>query len=62
MNLRALSSLIAAVAALAVVTYARPELVISDDQRGLIQIGFFGFLPGGSLELNLEDLKVTEKG
>jgi hypothetical protein len=58
MNLRTVSFLIAAVA-LAAVTYARPELVISNDQRGLIYIGSFGFLPGGTLDMKLDGLKVT---
>ncbi|KAG0230997.1 hypothetical protein BGX31_005666 [Mortierella sp. GBA43] len=59
MNLRILSFVIAA-AALVVVAFARPELVISDDQRSIIYIGSFGFLPGGTLDLNLEDLKVLQ--
>ncbi|KAF8930614.1 lung seven transmembrane receptor-domain-containing protein [Dissophora ornata] len=58
MNLRIVSSLIT-VAALATVAYARPELIISEDQRGLIYIGSFGFLPGGTLDMNLQNLKVT---
>ncbi|KAF9352340.1 hypothetical protein BGX34_012206 [Mortierella sp. NVP85] len=58
MNLRTVSTLIAAVA-LAAVTYARPELVISNDQRGLIYIGSFGFLPGGTLDMKLDGLKVV---
>lgn len=60
MNLRTVSSLIAAVAALAAVTFARPELVISDDQRNLIYIGSFGFLAGGTLDMKLDGLKVTK--
>ncbi|KAG0314388.1 hypothetical protein BGZ99_008158 [Dissophora globulifera] len=58
MNLRTLSTLIAA-SALATLAYARPELIISEDQRGLIYIGSFGFLPGGTLEMDLQDLKIV---
>ncbi|KAG0199444.1 hypothetical protein BGX28_007289 [Mortierella sp. GBA30] len=57
MKLRAASSFIAATALLAV-SYARPELIISEDQRGLIYIGSFGFLPGGTLDIDLKNLKV----
>ncbi|KAG0021364.1 hypothetical protein BGZ82_011346 [Podila clonocystis] len=45
-------------AMLASVAQARPELVISEDQRALIDIGSFGFLPGGTLALDLQGLKV----
>ncbi|KAG0253493.1 hypothetical protein BG011_006334 [Mortierella polycephala] len=58
MKFRTLSSFLVT-AALAAVTYARPELVISNDQRGLIYIGSFGFLAGGKLDMNLQDLKVV---
>ncbi|KAG0301486.1 hypothetical protein BGZ98_008296 [Dissophora globulifera] len=58
MNFRTLSTLIAA-SALATLAYARPELIISEDQRGLIYIGSFGFLPGGTLEMDLQDLKIV---
>ncbi|KAG0367085.1 hypothetical protein BGZ54_004430 [Gamsiella multidivaricata] len=58
MNLRTVSFVIAT-AALAAVAYARPELIISDDQRGLIYIGSFGFLAGGTLDMDLQNLKVV---
>ncbi|KAG0079182.1 hypothetical protein BGZ92_001162 [Podila epicladia] len=38
---------------------ARPELVISDDQRGLINMGSFGFLAGGTFDMDLTDLKIS---
>ncbi|KAI1315241.1 hypothetical protein EDD11_001073 [Mortierella claussenii] len=58
MNIRTVSSLIVA-AAMVAVAYARPELVISEDQRALINIGSFGFLAGGTLDMDLQNLKVT---
>ncbi|KAF9434953.1 hypothetical protein BGZ76_007128, partial [Entomortierella beljakovae] len=58
MNLRTVSSVIAATA-LACVAFARPELFIFEDSRSLIYIGSFGFLPGGTLDMNLQDLKVV---
>ncbi|KAF9329799.1 hypothetical protein BG006_007170 [Podila minutissima] len=58
MRLKAVSSLmLACMAMLASVAQARPELVISEDQRALINIGSFGFLPGGTLGLDLQNLK-----
>ncbi|KAF9572634.1 hypothetical protein EC968_009626 [Mortierella alpina] len=44
--------------ALLAVALARPELIISEDQRGLVFISSFGFFPGGVLDINLHDLKV----
>ncbi|KAF9116031.1 hypothetical protein BGX27_005264 [Mortierella sp. AM989] len=58
MHLKKFSSIIGTVA-LAAVAFARPELFITEDQRGLIFIGSFGFLPGGVLDMNLQDLKVV---
>ncbi|KAG0353451.1 hypothetical protein BG005_007269 [Podila minutissima] len=59
MRLKAVSSLmLASMAMLASLAQARPELVISEDQRALINIGSFGFLPGGTLGLDLQNLKV----
>ncbi|KAF8983446.1 hypothetical protein BGZ52_000885, partial [Haplosporangium bisporale] len=59
MRLKTASSLmLAGMAMLATVAQARPELVISADQRALIDIGSFGFLPGGTLTMNLQNLKV----
>ncbi|ORZ27130.1 lung seven transmembrane receptor-domain-containing protein [Lobosporangium transversale] len=58
MKIRVISLIITA-AAVAAVAYGRPELVISEDQRGLIYMGSFGFLAGGTLEMDLQDLKVT---
>ena len=57
MRLKTLSTLIGALA-LAAVSTARPELIISEDQRGLVFIGSFGFLAGGTLALDLQGLKV----
>lgn len=62
MRLKAVSSLmLASMAMLASLAQARPELVISEDQRALINIGSFGFLPGGTLGLDLQNLKVRFK-
>jgi hypothetical protein len=62
MRLKTASSLmLAGMAMLATVAQARPELVISNDQRALIYIGSFGFLPGGTLDMNLQNLKVRER-
>ncbi|KAF9187974.1 hypothetical protein BGZ50_001663 [Haplosporangium sp. Z 11] len=58
MKFRTVSSLLVATA-FAAVSYARPELVISNDQRGLIYIGSFGFLAGGKLDMDLQNLKVV---
>ncbi|KAF9359282.1 hypothetical protein BGX26_012662 [Mortierella sp. AD094] len=58
MNLKTVSSIIATVA-LAAVAFARPELFITEDQRALVFIGSFGFLPGGVLDMNLQNLKVV---
>ncbi|KAF8962813.1 hypothetical protein BGZ46_001098 [Entomortierella lignicola] len=58
MKLKTVSSLVA-IAAMAAVTFARPELFIVEDQRSLIFIGSFGFLPGGVLDMDLQDLKVV---
>ncbi|KAG9319495.1 hypothetical protein KVV02_004116 [Mortierella alpina] len=57
MIFRATSSFVVAGAMLAV-ALARPELIISEDQRGLVFISSFGFFPGGVLDINLHDLKV----
>ncbi|KAF9934108.1 hypothetical protein FBU30_003389 [Linnemannia zychae] len=57
MRLRNASSLLVATA-LATVAYARPELVFSNDQRGIVFIGNFGFLPGGTLDMDLQDLQI----
>ncbi|KAG0353476.1 hypothetical protein BG005_007239 [Podila minutissima] len=37
---------------------ARPALVISDDRRGHIYMGSFGFLAGGTFDMDLTDLKL----
>ncbi|KAF9984862.1 hypothetical protein BGZ75_003586 [Mortierella antarctica] len=57
MIFRATSSFVVTGAMLAV-ALARPELIISEDQRGLVFISSFGFFPGGVLDINLHDLKV----
>ncbi|KAF9124656.1 hypothetical protein BGW39_007989 [Mortierella sp. 14UC] len=59
MRLKTASSLLVATA-LAAVSYARPELVLTDDQRGLVYIGSFGFLPGATLDMDLQNLKITK--
>ncbi|KAF9088587.1 hypothetical protein BGX23_007250 [Mortierella sp. AD031] len=59
MRLKTASSLLVATALVAV-SYARPELVLSEDQRGIVYIGSFGFLPGGKLDMDLQDLKITK--
>jgi hypothetical protein len=57
MRLKTASSLLVAIA-LAAVSYARPELILSEDQRGIVYIGSFGFLPGATLDMKLQDLQV----
>ncbi|CAO3571244.1 unnamed protein product [Mortierella alpina] len=57
MLFRATSSFVVAGAMLAV-ALARPELIISEDQRGHVSISSFAFFPGGVLDINLRDLKV----
>ncbi|KAG0272254.1 hypothetical protein BGZ95_012000 [Linnemannia exigua] len=59
MRLKTASSFLVATA-LAAVSFARPELVLTDDQRALVYIGSFGFLPGGTLDMNLQNLKITK--
>ncbi|KAK3846131.1 MAG: lung seven transmembrane receptor-domain-containing protein [Linnemannia gamsii] len=59
MRLKTASSLLVATA-LAAVSYARPELVLTDDQRALVYIGSFGFLSGATLDMNLQNLKITK--
>ncbi|KAG0051894.1 hypothetical protein BGZ83_003221 [Gryganskiella cystojenkinii] len=56
MRLKTISTLIATLA-LAAFSSARPDLIISNDQRGLIFIGSFGFLSGGTLKLDLQDFE-----
>ncbi|KAG0030482.1 hypothetical protein BGZ82_007419 [Podila clonocystis] len=51
--------LVASLLSLASTALARPELVISDDQRGLIFMGSFGFLAGGTFDMGLTDLKIS---
>ncbi|KAF9583329.1 hypothetical protein BGW38_009741 [Lunasporangiospora selenospora] len=58
MRLRSPFSLITAVATLAAVAFARPPLTLSEDQRALVSVGTFGFLPGGTLDIDLQDLKI----
>ncbi|KAF9149493.1 hypothetical protein BG015_008723 [Linnemannia schmuckeri] len=58
MRLKTASSLLVAIA-LAAVSHARPELVLSNDQRPIVYIGSFGFLPGAALDMNLQDLEIT---
>ncbi|KAF9314794.1 hypothetical protein BG003_003776 [Podila horticola] len=59
MRIKTVSSLmLAGMAMLASVAQARPELVISEDQRPVIYIGSFGFLPGGTLGLDIQNLKI----
>lgn len=61
MRIKTVSSLmLAGMAMLASVAQARPELVISEDQRPVIYIGSFGFLPGGTLGLDIQNLKVRQ--
>ncbi|KAG0072834.1 hypothetical protein BGZ89_002421 [Linnemannia elongata] len=59
MRLKTASSLLVATA-LAAVSYARPELIISDDQRAIVNIGSYGFLPGATLDMKLQDLEITK--
>ncbi|KAF9319975.1 hypothetical protein BG003_007660 [Podila horticola] len=51
--------LVASLLGLVATAVARPELVISDDQRGLIYMGSFGFLAGGTFDMDLKDLKIS---
>ncbi|KAG0336375.1 hypothetical protein BG000_006632 [Podila horticola] len=51
--------LVASLLGLVTAALARPELVISDDQRGLIYMGSFGFLAGGTFDMDLKDLKIS---
>ncbi|RCI01907.1 hypothetical protein CU098_000946, partial [Rhizopus stolonifer] len=39
---------------------ASPELIVQNDDRNMIEVAEFGFLPGGRLTLNLMDLKWHE--
>ncbi|KAG9071090.1 hypothetical protein KI688_008633 [Linnemannia hyalina] len=59
MRLKTASSLLVATA-LAAVSYARPELVLSNDQRKIVDIGSFGFLSGATLDMNLQGLEITK--
>ncbi|KAF9139346.1 hypothetical protein BGX30_008077 [Mortierella sp. GBA39] len=59
MRLKTASSLLVATA-LAAVSYARPELVLSNDQRKSVDIGSFGFLSGATLDMNLQGLEITK--
>ncbi|KAF9428908.1 hypothetical protein BGZ94_000569 [Podila epigama] len=61
MKLTSITTL-ACLSALVGVAQARPELVISEDMREVFAIGSFGFLPGGTLELNLQDFKLESFG
>jgi hypothetical protein len=40
---------------------AAPELVIQNDDRVIIDVADFGFLPGGQLTLTVIDYKVSSK-
>jgi hypothetical protein len=40
---------------------ATPELVIEHDDRAIIDVAEFGFLPGGRLTLTVNDYKVGSK-
>ncbi|KAF9546713.1 hypothetical protein EC957_009473 [Mortierella hygrophila] len=59
MRLKTASSLLVATA-FAAVSYARPELVLSNDQRKIVDIGSFGFLSGATLDMNLQGLEITK--
>ncbi|KAF9335036.1 hypothetical protein BG006_001025 [Podila minutissima] len=51
--------LVASLLSLISTALARPALVISDDRRGLIYMGSFGFLAGGTFDMALTDLKIS---
>ncbi|KAF9302654.1 hypothetical protein BGZ74_005031 [Mortierella antarctica] len=51
--------LVASLLSLVSTALARPALVISDDRRGLIYMGSFGFLAGGTFDMDLTDLKIS---
>jgi hypothetical protein len=42
------------------IVWATPELVIENDDRKIIEVAEFGFLPGGRLTLQLTELNVIK--